>query len=69
MTTTRQPHEQRVVDEHLDLASKTAALGAFFYRPMFAGLPQAEQDRLHRQYRIMNEYVAVLVERIAAFPA
>ena len=62
------PHEQRVVDEKAELDEKLQKLLTFHGSATFAGLPDAEQDRLIRQSVVMGEYSAILGERIAAFP-
>jgi hypothetical protein len=62
-----QPHQQRVVEEKSDLDTKLEKLGDFCNTPIFAGLEQAEQNRLNRQFLIMELYAQVLGERIAAF--
>lgn len=62
-----QPHQKRVVDEKADLDEKLEKLGDFCNTPIFAGLDQAEQNRLNRQFLIMELYAQVLGERIAAF--
>lgn len=64
-----QPHQQRVVDEKAELDEKLAKLVAFGITPLFASLPADEQGRLNRQHSLMEQYSAVLGERIAAFPA
>ena len=69
MTTPLQPHQQRVVDEHRDLAEKLNKLRAFFDTPIFLGLAEAEQSRLRNQARFMDGYAAILEERIVAFMA
>jgi hypothetical protein len=69
MTTTLQPHQQRVVDEHRDLTEKLNKLRAFFDTPIFLGLAEAEQSRLRNQARFMDGYAAVLEERIVVFMA
>ena len=69
MTTTLQPHQQRVVDEHRDLTEKLNKLRAFFDTPIFLGLAEAEQSRLRNQARFMAGYAAVLEERIVALMA
>ena len=64
------PHQQRVVDEKTELDECRAKLGDFItVNPIFKGLPEAEQERLKRQRRIMSEYSDVLGERIDAFAA
>ena len=64
------PHQQRVIDELNELADRRNKLCAFIDNsPIFKSIPADEQERLKRQMRIMGEYVAVLSERIAEFPA
>lgn len=63
------PHQQRVVDEKLELDEKLTKLGAFFDTPMFAGLDEDEKSRLERQEEAMTKYSVILGERIAAFQA
>jgi len=62
-----QPHQQRVVDEKAELDEKLTKLDAFGRTPLFASLPPDEQGRLNRQHSLMEQYSAVLGERIAAF--
>lgn len=62
-----QPHQQRVVDEQEELKGRLDKLNSFFTTPIFSGLDGAEQERLRRQAGVMQEYVDVLSERIAAF--
>lgn len=62
-----QPYQQRVVEEKADLDEKLEKLGDFCNTPVFASLDPAEQNRLDRQFLIMNLYAQVLGERIAAF--
>lgn len=63
------PHQQRVVDEKLELDGKIGKLDEFInYRnPVFAKLSQDEQKRLCRQFDAMEEYSNILGQRIAAF--
>lgn len=61
------PHQERVVQEKAELDDKLAKLDSFGRTPVFASLPAAEQGRLNRQYSLMEQYSAVLGERIAAF--
>jgi hypothetical protein len=67
LSTTLAPHQTRVVDEKTELDAKMDKLTAFIDTPIFAGLPEAEQERLVRQLHHMGHYTAVLCERIAAF--
>jgi len=62
-----QPHQQRVIDEYDDLKDKTTKLNQFFQTPIFAKLDELEKDRLNRQWKTMQQYGAILAERIDAF--
>ena len=61
------PFQQRVVDEKAELDEKLAKLASFTTGDVFANLPADEQGRLNRQHSIMEDYSAILGERIAAF--
>lgn len=66
------PHQQRVVDEKVELDKKIEALNLFIDsrdKPgsIFANLPQAERDRLYVQVNVMATYSDILAQRIAAF--
>lgn len=61
-------HQQRVVDEKSELADKHEKLKVFIDEsPIYAGLPDAEKQRLVRQSLYMALYSNVLDERIHAF--
>lgn len=62
-----QPHQERVVEERLQLDIKVAALLAFFTTKLWDSLPEDEKDRLQRQLKCMQEYSGILGERIANF--
>ncbi len=62
-----QPHQQRVVNEKNELDIKLSALKAFWNNPIFVTLPEDERVRLEKQSLIMEQYSAILGERIAAF--
>ena len=62
-----QPHQQRVMTEYHDLFAKTTALGLFLGGKTFQTLDAAEQQRLNKQWQIMQQYGLILSERIAAF--
>ena len=64
---TLQPHQERVVNERIELVNKLHSLLAFFQGPIFPTLSEAERSRLRKQARFMDGYAAVLEERIAAF--
>lgn len=63
------PHQERLVTEKAELDEKLSKLTAFttMQNATFSGLPSAEKGRLIRQREIMEQYSAVLGERIAAF--
>lgn len=62
------PHQQRVVDEQIELDAKHARLCEFInHNPLFGTLGEAERGRLLRQEVVMREYSTILGERIAAF--
>lgn len=69
MTTTLQPHQQRVVDEYAELAERLRKLGKFITDTpaVFLALPLEEQDLLHQQHAAMTQYHDILVQRIAGF--
>jgi hypothetical protein len=64
---TMRPHQQRVVDERIELESRRIKLQSFLGTPIFAELDAAEQIRLREQADAMNAYSDILAERIAAF--
>ncbi|MCQ4108074.1 hypothetical protein [Aeromonas sp. JL9] len=61
------PHQQRVLDEKIDLDEKLIKLRAFFDTEIFVGLDEKEKSRLIRQLTHMDGYSAALADRIAAF--
>lgn len=62
------PHQQRVVDEKVELDKKAKALSEFIgYSPIFETLDPAEQERLKEQNDIMWQYSEILGARISAF--
>lgn len=63
-------YQQRVMDERNELSSKIDKLHTFIYGEdalKFRTLSGSEQDRLTRQHHHMQEYHAVLCERIVAW--
>jgi hypothetical protein len=63
-----QPHQQRVVDEKQGLDTRRDKLTEFIKAgKIFATLPADEKERLTRQLVIMEQYSAVLAERIVHF--
>jgi hypothetical protein len=65
------PFQQRLVDEKTELDSKLERLNVFLASDMVtcddSVVNAAEIERLQRQVKIMEEYSAVLAERIEAF--
>lgn len=61
-----QPHQQRVLDEHRELAERLDKLTDFFDVEMFDTLDSAEQDRLRNQWYWMTGYKRCLEMRIKA---
>ena len=62
------PHQQRVIDEKIDLDDKAAKLRTFIgENPFFEKLDSAEQERMKVQNDLMWQYSEVLGQRIAAF--
>lgn len=63
------PHEDRVITEQKELMEKIQRLREFIStNPLFAKLPYDEQGRLKIQRFLMEEYSAVLLDRIDNFP-
>lgn len=61
------PHQQRVVDEKVELEARLGKLVAFTRTPTFEGLDEAERNRLDQQAACMAMYSTILTDRIAAF--
>lgn len=61
------PHQHRVLVEKSELEAKLGKLRTFFNSPTYAQLPTGEQDRLNEQAHIMDQYIAILRDRIEAF--
>ena len=63
-----QPHQERVVNELKELTDKREKLETFITKSTtFSSLEEMEKKRLMRQHLIMQQYEAVLQERIDAF--
>lgn len=65
-----QPHEERVVDEKVQLDEKLAKLKAFCFErrsPIFDKLPPEDRDLLEDQYTVMLRYSEILARRIERF--
>lgn len=62
------PHQQRVVDEYLELDERREKLGVFISdSPIFTGLPEDEKQDMRLQYWHMCSYASVLESRIKRF--
>jgi hypothetical protein len=62
------PHQERVVAEQIELADKIAKLTAFINGPRWGTeTSPPERSRLRRQLAVMEQYDAILLERIGAF--
>ena len=62
-----QEYQQRVIDEKDELHSKLKALGTFFNDPIYKKLRMFEKVALSRQFKVMDQYLQILAERISAF--
>lgn len=60
-------YQQRVIDEKAELDERLVKLNKFFATGTFSELSQDEQDRLHRQSKVMKRYSEILGQRIEAF--
>lgn len=62
-------YQVRVIEEKTELSRKLGAVGLFIDEGgVFPTLPAAEQARLRYQRLLMEAYLSVLAQRIAAFP-
>jgi hypothetical protein len=61
------PHQQRVVDEYVQLLEKQQALVKFLDTEIYAALPDPEKHRLYLQSGVMKMYLEILKERILNF--
>lgn len=60
-------YQQRVISERSELAERTAKLGEFIGSPRINALGIDAQALLFKQHKVMNEYLNILGQRIAAF--
>src|SRR5690554_5412298 len=62
------PHQQRVVDEYMELDERREKLGVFISdSPIFTGLPEDEKQDMRLQYWHMCSYASALESRIKRF--
>jgi hypothetical protein len=66
MTNPISRYQQRVLEEHRDLAERIDKLTGFFIDPLHDTLDTAEQDRLTNQWYWMAGYKRCLEMRIKA---
>lgn len=64
---TQHLYQLRVVEEKVELDGRLTRLGLFIGSDKFHELPEAERERLTRQWQHMSGYSQVLGDRIAAF--
>lgn len=62
-----QTYQHRVIEERDQLTDKFEKLAAFLAGPIFPTLNVKEQERLQKQFNIMDKYITILNERIDAF--
>jgi hypothetical protein len=63
-----QPHQQRVVDEKIELTDKVEKLHTFIHEnPIFGKLEKGDQDLLVKQHQVMYDYSKILSARIDRF--
>lgn len=61
------PYQERVIQEKQELDDRIYRLTEFTLSHNFEGVNMYEQQRLLKQLRIMQEYSAILIERIYNF--
>ena len=63
------PHQQRVIEEKLELDEKIQKLTAFIYSEKFVSIVSDDDERLRllQQDEVMRHYSRVLCNRIASF--
>ena len=61
------PHQQRVLDEHRDLAEKLQRLDLFLDTKTFNELEITDQQLLELQLYVMSDYLNILKKRIDRF--
>ena len=63
-----QPHQQRVVDEKIQLDDKVSKLGDFIKESsVYRTMNPHDQQLLNRQHAIMQDYSQILGQRIDRF--
>ena len=61
------PYQERVIQEKKELDEKLEKLDTFVRSEIYKTLPVEEQNRLLKQYSIMESYSHILNERIVNF--
>lgn len=62
-----QPHQQRVIDEKVELGEKLEKLLSFIQTDFYKNLPEAERELLFYQSEVMEDYFKTLEQRIELF--
>lgn len=62
-------YQERVIKEKQELDAKLDKLAVFLKSVRLKTMSEDEQERMHRQFVIMNEYSEILDERIKFFPS
>lgn len=60
----KNPHFERLLDEHFELKDKFTKLETFINGSVFSKLPVEESDLLKEQLSIMEKYLEILNKRI-----
>ena len=61
------PWQDRVIEEHADLAQKIVRLANFMTTDDFRLLGESPRNLLHSQLNVMNTYLSILESRIDRF--
>ena len=62
-----QPHQQRVINEKIELDKNREKLRKFLYTDVYANLNDGERGSLQAQYIVMGHYSDILQMRIEGF--
>ena len=63
-----QPHQQRVVDEKVELDERLSKLEAFILdNPIYKGLDEENRALMEKQREVMSKYSNILDKRISLF--
>jgi len=62
-------YQERVIKEKQELDAKREKLAVFLKSGRLKTMSEDEQERIRRQFVIMNRYTEILGERIKFFPS